>query len=64
MFTLDDCCRFYAEEVQFSANIASPELIAALTRAKRYRDLCGSFSAAGRNFSICFLSPRQKSPQC
>jgi len=39
MFTLDDCRRFYAEEVQFAANLTSPALIAALGSVPRERFL-------------------------
>lgn len=39
MFTLDDCRRFYAEEIQFAANLTSPALIAALTSVPRERFL-------------------------
>ncbi len=39
MFDLDDCRRFYAEEVQFAANLTSPALIAALARVPREKFL-------------------------
>ena len=39
MFTLDDCRRFYTEEIQFAANLPSPVLIAALTRVPREKFL-------------------------
>jgi protein-L-isoaspartate(D-aspartate) O-methyltransferase len=39
MFDLDDCRRFYAEEIQFTANLTSPALIAALTRVPREKFL-------------------------
>lgn len=39
MFTLDDCRRFYAEEVQFAANLTSPVLIAALECVPREKFL-------------------------
>ncbi len=37
--TLDDCKRFYAEEVRFSANVRSPSLVAAFERAPREKFL-------------------------
>ena len=39
MFTLEDCRRFYAEEVQFAANLTSPALIAALGSVPREKFL-------------------------
>ena len=39
MFNLDDCRRFYAEEIQFAANLTSPVLIEALTRVPREKFL-------------------------
>ena len=39
MFSLDDCRRFYAEEIQFAANLTSPALVAALTRVPREKFL-------------------------
>lgn len=39
MFDLDDCRRFYAEEVQFAANLTSPGLIVALARVPREKFL-------------------------
>ena len=39
MFTLEDCRRFYAEEVQFAANLTSPALIAALASVPREKFL-------------------------
>ena len=36
---MDDCRSFYAEEIQFAANLTSPALIAALTRVPRERFL-------------------------
>jgi protein-L-isoaspartate O-methyltransferase len=39
MFSLDDCRRFYAEEIQFAANLTSPVLVAALTRVPREKFL-------------------------
>jgi protein-L-isoaspartate(D-aspartate) O-methyltransferase len=39
MFTLEDCRRFFVEEVQFAANLSSPALIAALGRVPRERFL-------------------------
>ncbi len=35
MFNLDDCRRFYAEEIQFAANLTSPAVIAALACVPR-----------------------------
>ena len=35
VMTLDECRRFYAEEIRFVANIDSPALIAALARVPR-----------------------------
>ena len=37
--TLDDCKRFYAEEIQFSANVRSPSLVAAFERVPREKFL-------------------------
>ena len=39
MFDLDDCRRFYAEEIQFAANLTSPALIAALASVPREKFL-------------------------
>jgi protein-L-isoaspartate(D-aspartate) O-methyltransferase len=39
MLSLDDCRRFYAEEIQFAANISSPALIAAFTSVPREKFL-------------------------
>lgn len=39
MFTLDDCRSFYAEEIQFAANLTSAALIVALARVPRERFL-------------------------
>jgi len=39
MLTVEDCRQFYAEEVQLSANLTSPELIQALTRVPREKFL-------------------------
>jgi len=39
MFTLDDCRRFYAEEIHFAANLTSPALIAALATVPREKFL-------------------------
>lgn len=39
MLTLEDCRRFYAEEVRFAANLTSPALIEALTRVPREKFL-------------------------
>ena len=39
MLSLDDCRRFYAEEIQFAANLTSPPLIAALARVPREKFL-------------------------
>lgn len=39
MFTLEDCRRFYAEEIQFAANLTSPALIAALGSVPREKFL-------------------------
>jgi protein-L-isoaspartate(D-aspartate) O-methyltransferase len=39
MFTLDDCRRFYAEEVQLSAHLTSPTLIEAFARVPREKFL-------------------------
>lgn len=35
MFSLDDCRRFYAEEIKFAANLSSPALVEALSRVPR-----------------------------
>jgi hypothetical protein len=37
--TLDDCKRFYAEEIRFSANVRSPSLVAAFERVPREKFL-------------------------
>ena len=42
MLTLGECRRFYAEEIQFAANITSPAIVAALTAIPREK-----FLAAG-----------------
>jgi len=39
MFSLTDCRRFYAEEIQFAANLTSPALIAALAAVPREKFL-------------------------
>jgi protein-L-isoaspartate(D-aspartate) O-methyltransferase len=39
MMTLEDCRRFYAEEVRFAANVHSPSLIEAFARVPRERYL-------------------------
>src|SRR5215831_1118689 len=39
MLSLEDCRRFYAEEIQYSANLTSPALIAAFTSVPREKFL-------------------------
>jgi protein-L-isoaspartate O-methyltransferase len=39
MMTLDDCHRFYAEEIRFAAGVRSPALIEAFARVPREKYL-------------------------
>lgn len=68
MLTLEDCRRFYAEEVQFSANLTSPALIEALTRVPREKFLGpGPWQIAIPDVAtgtVQYVSTPSADPQC